>query len=63
MTVIMKADYQIEHIQDINCKLSGCDVKKAKTYHQIILVKNQVGLKNLYKLISYGHLKLSLIHI
>lgn len=57
MSAMMKTDYQIERIQDINCKLSGCDVKKAKTYHQIILVKNQVGLKNLYKLISYGHLK------
>ncbi|MCR5718373.1 MAG: PolC-type DNA polymerase III [Oscillospiraceae bacterium] len=43
-------------LNDLNEKTDKIDVKKLKSYHQIILVRNQVGLKNLYRLVSYGHL-------
>ena len=49
-------DYQITKTNQINTKIVGGDFKKLPTYHQIILVKNKQGLKNLYKLISYAHL-------
>ena len=32
------------------------EFKKARTYHAIILAKNYIGLRNLYKLISLSHL-------
>ena len=57
LCVRLKDDYSITKTSEINTQIAGGgDFKKLPTYHQIILVKNLTGLKNLYKLISYGHL-------
>ncbi|MBO5306296.1 MAG: PHP domain-containing protein, partial [Clostridia bacterium] len=40
-----------------NEMIAKSDPLKLPTYHQILLVKNKEGLKNLYKLVSYGYLK------
>jgi len=40
----------------INTACMDADFKKLPSYHQILIAKNYAGLKNLYKLISYGHL-------
>lgn len=53
----LETDYAIKYSNEINTKINGGDFKKLPTYHQIILVKNQAGLKNLYKLISKAHLE------
>ena len=57
LTDRMSSDYGLTDISQINTGLQGSDVKKLKMYHIIFLVRNLVGLKNLYKLISMSNLK------
>jgi len=44
----------LDEINDVASK--SIDVKKLKTYHAVILVKNQKGLRNLYELVSKSHI-------
>ncbi len=53
--LIKENDVQV--LGELNTKVNKINVKKLKSYHQIILVRNSVGLKNLYKLISSSQLE------
>ncbi len=55
-----KVIYGVEayFVDDVNNDISSLNAKQIGklSHHQIILVKNLVGLKNLYKLISFAHI-------
>lgn len=53
----MKSEIGIDSILKINTALVGVDPKQLKSYHMTLLVKNQMGLKNLYQLVSMSHLE------
>ncbi|MBR7111851.1 MAG: PHP domain-containing protein, partial [Clostridia bacterium] len=48
---------EMRNFADLKNEMSAAaDPLQLPTYHQILLVKNKTGLKNLYKLVSYGYL-------
>ncbi len=47
---------KIEKLGDLNLAAGSRDVKKMPSYHMIILVRNNTGLKNLYRLIGMSNL-------
>lgn len=48
---------KIKLISEINGCVLNADPRSLRPHHQIILVKDAIGLKNLYKLISYSNIK------
>ena len=55
-TLDILEENNIGSFKQINELNSNKDLSKEETYHIILLVKNLVGLKNLYKLVSESHI-------
>ncbi|MGB4091017.1 MAG: PolC-type DNA polymerase III [Ruminococcus flavefaciens] len=53
----LKNDRGFKSLNELNRLVDEIETKKLKSYHHIILVRNQAGLKNLYKLVSLSNLE------
>lgn len=47
----------IDSFRNLNDQMGGKNVKHGKLFHMIVLVRNAVGLKNLYQLVSDSNIK------
>ncbi len=56
MTEKLKGEGVFDTAGMVKSMADKCDASKLKTYHMIMLVKNEVGLKNLYRLVSASYL-------
>ncbi len=50
-------DKGVATLQQVNTGCTGVDPKKPRPYHMILIARNLVGLKNLYKLVTYSNLE------
>jgi len=57
MLAILRDNSGAVSVDDINSNLKGDGALKVRPYHMIIIARNKVGLKNLYRLVSDSHLK------
>ena len=56
MIAKMKKDCDIHTVRQINTGFHAENAKGVRPFHLIVLAQNLVGLKNLYKLVSWSHL-------
>ena len=49
-------EHGLTRLGELNTVLPPVDPKRLRSYHQIILAKNQTGVKNLYRLVSYSQI-------
>ncbi len=56
MLIQMSENFGVTKVSQINTAIPKPEFKTYKYFHQIILAKNQAGLKNLYQLVSKSHI-------
>ncbi|MBH8608608.1 PolC-type DNA polymerase III [Thermoactinomyces sp. CICC 10521] len=54
--ILDAAEKEVKNLSQLNEKTGDRDLTRLRPFHAILLVRNQTGLKNLYKLISMSHL-------